>query len=94
MRAGSDDLWPNHRLRRIPGVRSLARWGRGAGSDGVVGLVRLVGAVYGRIYALGPADGGLLGATKTADGPRPCRSVGCHDQSVAGSTQRLTAAQA
>jgi hypothetical protein len=38
---------------------------------------------------------GFFRATKTAaDGPRPCRSVGCHDQSVAGSTQRLTAEQA
>src|SRR5215207_405873 len=90
---------PNPRLWGIPDLRSLARWGRsidvyprGAVSDGVVGSLWLVeGAGYGGSGPVAPAYGGLLRSHETAaDGPRPRRCVGRHNQLDVCSTQRLT----
>src|SRR5215204_966739 len=91
-------LGPNPRLWRIPDRRGLASrnrstdvYPRRAGSDGVVGTVRLVeGASHGRSYPFATPHGGLLRSHEaSANGPRPRRSVGRHYRSDVGSTHRL-----
>jgi hypothetical protein len=83
---------------RIPDRRGLASrnrstgvYPRRAGSDGVVGTVRLVeGASHGRSYPFATPHGGLLRSHEAgANGPRPRRSVGRHYRSDVGSTHRL-----
>src|SRR5215203_3282708 len=67
-------LGPNTSLRRIPGLRSLARRGcgsgvfpRGLGGGRDLGSVRLVeSAGDGRSYPLALADGGILRGHETA----------------------------